>query len=152
MCMRGAWARLSAYSEFAAPAHLAQPGASQAQPGRPTQHFISRNTRLAAARAMCLADLGQVEEARVVVGPLLDDVVDRNDDEPPRRDARSPSSGCGCPEARGCGKGSRWATRVCGPLEQYWHNHEHVRRTPSGGCRRTGGRSSRCTRLLRAST
>jgi hypothetical protein len=74
---------LSAYSEFAAPANLAQPGATRVQPGRPTRHFISRNTRLAAARAMCLADLGQVEEARAIVGPLLDDVVVHTDDDRP---------------------------------------------------------------------
>jgi DNA-binding CsgD family transcriptional regulator len=51
--------------------------ASLAGPGRP----VAFNWRLNAARALCLAQLGHVEEARRLVGPLLDDVASSTDGE-----------------------------------------------------------------------
>jgi DNA-binding CsgD family transcriptional regulator/tetratricopeptide (TPR) repeat protein len=53
---------LTVYDEFARLASLTRPD-------RPGAFF----TMMPAARAMCLAQLGRVDEARSVVGPLLDD-------------------------------------------------------------------------------
>jgi predicted ATPase/DNA-binding NarL/FixJ family response regulator len=53
----GIW--LSAFNEYAGPAGMDRPG----------WPFV---ITLAAARAMCLAQLGRMEEARTLVGPLLD--------------------------------------------------------------------------------
>jgi DNA-binding CsgD family transcriptional regulator/tetratricopeptide (TPR) repeat protein len=50
--------------------------ASLARPGRPAMFFIR-----AAARALCLAQLGRVEEARTFLQPVLDDVEGSNGDE-----------------------------------------------------------------------
>jgi DNA-binding CsgD family transcriptional regulator len=63
---------LAALDEYGGPASLAQPG-------RPAAFFI----RLTAARAMCLAQLGHVAEARTVAGPLLDELEESIDDELP---------------------------------------------------------------------
>jgi ATP/maltotriose-dependent transcriptional regulator MalT len=50
------------------------------QPGRPTAFFI----RFTAARALCLAQVGRVEEARTLVRPLLDAITGGTiDDEAP---------------------------------------------------------------------
>jgi DNA-binding CsgD family transcriptional regulator len=50
------------------------------QPGRPTAFFI----RFTAARALCLAQVGRVEEARALVRPLLDAIAGGTiDDEVP---------------------------------------------------------------------
>jgi ATP/maltotriose-dependent transcriptional regulator MalT len=53
-------------------AGIDEPGgpASLTRPGRPAAFFLD----LVAARAMCLAQLGRMQEARTLVGPLLDDV------------------------------------------------------------------------------
>jgi DNA-binding CsgD family transcriptional regulator len=63
---------LVAFQEHDGPAILARPG-------QPAAFFID----LVAARAICLAQLGQMEEARALVGPLLDDVAAGVDDELP---------------------------------------------------------------------
>jgi DNA-binding CsgD family transcriptional regulator len=62
---------LSAFAELGAPA-------SQAQPGRPAARLII----WAAARALCLAQLGRLEEARAVARPVLNDVDGSVDDQP----------------------------------------------------------------------
>jgi class 3 adenylate cyclase/tetratricopeptide (TPR) repeat protein len=51
--------------------------ADLANPGRPTGWYIA----LTAEYAMCLAQLGRLEEARTRVAPLLDDIEGRLDDE-----------------------------------------------------------------------
>jgi DNA-binding CsgD family transcriptional regulator/tetratricopeptide (TPR) repeat protein len=61
---------LSAFDEHAWVASLAGPG----QP-------VAFNWRLNATRAICLAQLGHLEEASALVGPLLDDVATSTDGE-----------------------------------------------------------------------
>jgi DNA-binding CsgD family transcriptional regulator len=63
---------LTAYDEHGGPAILARPG-------RPASFF----NLLTAMRAMCLAQLGRLDEARTLVGPLLDDIEGSFDDEVP---------------------------------------------------------------------
>jgi DNA-binding CsgD family transcriptional regulator len=63
---------LTAFHEPGGPAILASPG-------RPAAFYID----IVAARALCLAQLGRVEEARMLVGPLLENVAGSLDDEIP---------------------------------------------------------------------
>jgi DNA-binding CsgD family transcriptional regulator len=60
---------LSAFDQYGEPASLARRG-------RPAMYFIR-----AAARAMCLVQLGRLEEARTLLQPVLDDVEGNNEDE-----------------------------------------------------------------------
>jgi hypothetical protein len=62
---------LTAFAELGAPA-------TQARPGRAAARFII----WAAARALCLAQLGRLEEARAVVGPVLNDLEGSIHDQP----------------------------------------------------------------------
>jgi DNA-binding CsgD family transcriptional regulator len=64
---------LSAFDERAGPSSLARSGQS-----------ASASVELTAARAMCLAQLGRLEEARTLVGTLLDEVAEATgEDETP---------------------------------------------------------------------
>ena len=65
---------LTAADEYGSPATLARPG-------RPASFFI----QLTAMRAMCFAQLGRLDEARALVGPLLDEVDGNPDNEVPMR-------------------------------------------------------------------
>jgi DNA-binding CsgD family transcriptional regulator len=62
-------------------AALDEPGgpASLTRPGRPAGFYYMS----ASARAMCLAQLGRMDEAQTLVGPLLDDVESTIDDDFP---------------------------------------------------------------------
>jgi ATP/maltotriose-dependent transcriptional regulator MalT len=62
---------LAAYEEQADPV-------TPVRPGRRTATFFIRT----ASRALCLAQLGRLEEARTVVGPMLNDLESSVEDEP----------------------------------------------------------------------
>jgi DNA-binding CsgD family transcriptional regulator len=72
----GFW--LSVFDEYAGPSGLARPTPSQTEPGRPAGYVVM----LTAARAVCLAYLGRVDEARGLVGRLLDDEGSHDDELP----------------------------------------------------------------------